>query len=326
MLKNLPKTTRDDLLIGYEHSDDAAVIKLTDDIAVIQTIDFFPSMVTEPELFGQIAAANALSDVYAMGGTPVCALNVAMFPQNGNFDILHAILVGGTKKVVEAGAALVGGHTVDNKVPIYGLSVMGTVHPKRLWANSTAAVGDVLFLTKPLGIGLITGAYNAGEISSAAFDKAVSQMVTLNKYAADVLHSLDQDGKTVVTACTDVTGFGLLGHALEMLGKDNSGTKSLRLYRDGIPYIQESYEAAKEFLITGGAQNNRQFVGDAVRFDFDDYAYEEILFDPQTSGGLLFAVAAKDAGTVQSAFDSAHVPVRQIGSVENYQDKKIIVQ
>ena len=322
-MQDIPKTFHPGLLIGYEHSDDAAVIKLSDDIAAIQTLDFFPSMVSDPLLFGRIAAANALSDVYAMGGEPVCALNIVAFPEKENFEILKKILIGGAEKVREAGAALVGGHTINDSQPKYGLSVMGTVHPKKIWANCSTQPGDVLFLTKRLGIGIVMGAYNVGEMDKRSFDEAVAQMTLLNKYAAEVLHELPViDGNEPVHACTDVTGFGLLGHLSEMIDE----TKTVRLKRDAIPFIKASYGAAKEFLVTGGGQNNRNFLNGKVRFDFDDYAFEEILFDPQTSGGLIFSVGRELANTVKSLFAEKNVTVWEIGKIENFAGCSIIVE
>lgn len=323
ILKDIPKTFHPGLLVGYDHSDDAAVIKVSEDLAVIQTLDFFPSMVADPLIFGRVAATNSLSDVYAMGGVPVCALNIVCFPETENLEILKQILIGGAEKVGEAGAALVGGHTIDDPKPKYGLSVMGTVHPKKYWANCTTEVGDVLFLTKPLGIGIVMGAYNVGEMDKRSFDAAVVHMTTLNKYAAEVLHSLPNvDGKSAVHACTDVTGFGLLGHLSEMVDE----TKTIRVQHELVPYIKASYGAAREFLVTGGGQNNRNFLGSDVRFEFDDYAIEEILFDPQTSGGLIFSVGKDLVNTVKSSFAEKNVPVWEIGRVEKFAGVKIIVE
>lgn len=319
----MPKTFHPNLLVSYEHSDDAAVIKLTDEIAAIQTLDFFPPMLSDPEVFGEVAAANALSDVYAMGGVPICALNIAAFPENGNFAVFEKILTGGAHKVQEAEAALVGGHTISDSQPKYGLSVMGTVHPKKIWTNCSVQAGDVLFLTKPLGVGIVVSAYNVGEMDEQSFREAVTQMTTLNKYAAEVLHELERvKGDGVIHACTDVTGFGFLGHLSEML----AGTKTARVDSKKVPYINASYGAAKEFLVTGGGQKNRNFLGERIRFDCNDYALEEILLDPQTSGGLIFAVAAEDVQTTKELFAAAQVPVWEVAYVENYNGTEIIVE
>lgn len=310
-------------MVGYEHSDDAAVIKLTEDIAVIQTLDFFPAMVSDPEIFGEVAATNALSDVYAMGGIPVCALNITTFPENGDFGILQKILLGGTKKVGEAEAALVGGHTISDVQPKYGLSVMGTVHPKKIWTNCGTQVGDVIFLTKQLGVGIVVSAYSVGEMDEESFKEAINQMTMLNKYAAEVLHELQSlKGDGSVHACTDVTGFGFLGHLAEMVGN----SKTARIYSEKVPYIKSSYHAAKEFLVTGGAQKNRNFLGDKLRFEFDDYAIEEILLDPQTSGGLIFSVGAENAKLVSELFAKAKVSAWEVGRIEEYSGVSIIVE
>lgn len=291
---------------------------MTEDLALIQTLDFFPSMVSDPLLFGRIAATNALSDVYAMGGEPVCALNIVTFPENGNFELLKKILIGGTEKVRESGAVLVGGHTITDSNPKYGLSVLGRVHPKKIWQNCNTQIGDTLFLTKKLGVGLVVSAYNVGEMDEISFSEAVTSMTTLNKYAAEVLHTQELDNE--VHACTDVTGFGLLGHLSEMLGD----SKTAHIHVDAIPYIKSSYTAAREFLITGGAQQNRNFLRDTVHFAFDDYGIEEILFDPQTSGGLLFSVSQSVANTVHALFKEKKVPVWEIGTITSRSKYTII--
>ena len=320
LLKTLPKTSHEGLLVGFDSSDDAAVIQLTPDIAVIQTLDFFPPMVTDPTLFGQIAAANALSDVYAMGGEPVCAMNIVCYPEEATRDnayaALQSILTGGAEKVKEAGAALVGGHSIHDPKIKYGLSVMGTIHPERIWRNNTPQAGDVLFLTKKLGIGIITTAYSAGEVSRAAFDEAAASMTYLNKYAAEVLRNFD------VHACTDVTGFGLSGHLSEMTGTDFTA----RLDASHIPYIEAAYQAADEFLLTAGGQRNRNFAQGKIHFDIKDFALEEIIFDPQTSGGLLFAVSPAEAEKIKPAFAEAGISLFQIGTIESRADYPIVVR
>lgn len=279
-------------------------------------------MVSDPEIFGQVAATNALSDVYAMGGVPVCALNITAFPEAGNFEILEKILTGGAKKVGEANAALVGGHTISDQQPKYGLSVMGTVHPKKIWTNCGTQTGDILFLTKPLGIGIIVSAYNVGEMDKSSFYEAVKLMTTLNKYAAEVLHKLERiKGFGSIHACTDVTGFGFLGHLAEMVGNE----KTARIDSKKVPYIKSSYNAAKEFLVTGGGQKNRNFLGERLYFGFSDYALEEILLDPQTSGGLIFSVAPENGDLVMQLFENAKLPVWNVGYIEKYCGRSIIV-
>lgn len=309
LLKTLPKTSYEGLLVGFDSSDDAAVIQMTEDLAVIQTLDFFPPMVTDSALFGQIAAVNALSDVYAMGGEPVCAMNIVCYPEEATHEnayaVLQKILTGGAEKVKEAGAALVGGHSIHDPKIKYGLSVMGKVHPGRIWQNNTPQAGDILFLTKKLGIGIITTGYSAGEVSRSAFDEAAASMTYLNKYPAEIMRNFN------IHACTDVTGFGLSGHLLEMTGTSFTA----RLVSTNIPYIEAAYQAANEFLLTAGGQRNRNFAQGKITFSRKDFALEEIVFDPQTSGGLLFAVSPAEAEKIRKAFAQAGVNVWEIGTV-----------
>ncbi len=318
LLKSLPKTPYPGLLVGFDSSDDAAVIKMTDDLAIIQTLDFFPPMLSDPYIFGQVAATNALSDVYAMGGETVCALNIVCYPEESDEDsysALQKILQGGTEKVKEAGAALAGGHSIHDPKPKYGLSVMGKVHPDKIWKNNAPKNGDILFLTKKLGVGIITTAYSVGEVSEEAFKEACNSMTTLNKYSADIMRNYE------IHSCTDVTGFGLVGHLLEMTGKELTAV----LESDKIPYIKSAYNAAKEFLITAGGQRNRNFSKDKILFKEKDFALEEILFDPQTSGGLLFSVDEETAEKIEKDFEKAPPPLWKIGKFTNKAEKTIIV-
>lgn len=281
ILNSLPRPKQSDrLLVGYNSDDDAAVYRIDDDTAIIQTLDFFPSMVTDPYLFGQIAATNALSDVFAMGGDVITCLNIVCFPEDSNMQVLEKILKGGAEKVKEAGGILAGGHSIHDHRPKYGLSVMGKVAPDKILRNDQVKDGDVLILTKPLGVGMVVSAYNAKQTSDQAYEAAVSSMTTLNKYAADIMREYPVD------SCTDVTGFGLAGHLTEML----HGQYQATLSAENIPMIPEAYECGGEFLTTAGGQRNRDFIGDRIKMTFDDYALEEVLFDPQTSGGLLIAV------------------------------------
>ncbi|MEL3906702.1 MAG: selenide, water dikinase SelD [Treponema sp.] len=308
LLKTLPKTSYPGLLVGFDSSDDAAVIQMTEDLAVIQTLDFFPPMVTDSGLFGQIAAANALSDVYAMGGEPVCAMNIVCYPEESHenaYSVLQKILTGGAEKVKEAGAALVGGHSIHDPKIKYGLSVMGKVHPRKIWQNNTPQAGDILFLTKKLGIGIITTGYSAGEVPRSAFDEAAASMTALNKYPAEIMRNF------CIHACTDVTGFGLSGHMLEMTGTDFTAC----LCAHNIPYIGAAYQAANEFLLTAGGQRNRNFAQGKILFRGTDFALEEIIFDPQTSGGLLFAVSPAEAEKIRDAFAQARVNLWEIGTL-----------
>lgn len=251
VLGRLPKFHEDNLLVGFETSDDAAVYKLSDDTAVIQTLDFFTPVVDDPYTFGQIAAANALSDVYAMGGEPKIALNIVCFPGKLDPDYLGEILQGGAEKVLESGAVLVGGHSIQDDVPKYGLSVMGLVHPNRIYKNFGCKKGDVLILTKQLGSGIVNTAVKAQMASEAAGKEAVAVMTQLNKKAREILD------KFTIHACTDVTGFGLLGHCGEMASASRA---KIELWPKDIAYIEGAKEYAQMGLIPGGAYRNRNHV------------------------------------------------------------------
>lgn len=316
VLEKLPRGTDPNLLVGFDSSDDAAVYQLTEDLAVAQTLDFFPPMVEDPYLFGNIAAANALSDIYAMGGEVKTALNIVCFPEKMDLNILGKILQGGSEKVVEAGGILVGGHSIDDSDVKYGLSVMGTVHPKKIWKNNTCHEGDRLILTKPLGVGIVTTANRVGEGSKESMDMAIRSMTTLNKYAAEIFK------KYRIHGCTDVTGFGFLGHLQEMLGDEfGAVVDSLQL-----PYIPESVHYANEFFLTAAAQRNRNHVGDRVQFEHVPFAMEEILFDPQTSGGLMVSLPAEDAELAIQEIKRLGLPCGIVGTITRKHDRKIIVR
>ena len=316
IIEKLPKESHEDLLVGFEASDDAAVIKVSEDLALVQTLDFFPAMVSDPYLFGKIAAANALSDVYAMGGEVISALNIVCFPESEDIQILEEILLGGSEKVAEAGGILAGGHSIHDSLTKYGLSVTGKVNPDKILKNNVCQLGDCLILTKPLGVGIITTAYSVGEVSEEAFEKAVESMETLNKYAAQI-------GKGyTVHSCTDITGFGLLGHLSEMLGDRYSAEIESR----AIPILPEAYQCAKEFLMTAGGQRNRNHLSDRVKFTNDDFAMEEILFDPQTSGGLLFSVPEKEVKRFLKELKGLELPSACIGKIIEKQEVDIIVR
>lgn len=296
ILSKLPPSADPNLLVGFDSSDDAAVYRLSDELAFISTVDFFPPMVEDPYLFGQIAAANALSDIYAMGGVPKTALNLLCFPEKADANLIGRILEGGSQKVTEAGAVLAGGHSIMDEGIKYGLSVTGLVHPDKIWKNNDCREGDLLLLTKPLGTGILCTAQRlrvfdsapAGKTSASPFYQAVRSMTTLNRYAAEIL--LDYP----VHACTDVTGFGLLGHLSEML----SDRFSAVLHKDGLPLLPEALNLAEQFYITAAGQRNRSHLENRISFSEPDFSLEEILYDPQTSGGLLAALpptAAQEA-------------------------------
>ena len=317
ILSRLPKGPADEqLLVGYDSKDDAAVYQVSSDTAIVQTLDFFPPMVDDPYLFGQIAAANALSDIYAMGGEVKTELNIVCFPEHMNLNILGEILRGGSEKVIEAGGVLAGGHSIADADVKYGLSVMGTVHPDQLYANNRGKSGDMLILTKKLGVGIICTANRVKEASQKAMDEAVRSMTTLNRYAAEICR------KYPVHACTDVTGFGFLGHLHEML--DNRLSCVIDVER--IPYIEEARQYADEFLLSAAGQRNRNFVQDHVTFEQIPFAMEEILFDPQTSGGLLLAVDPALAAELEEELQKAGLPARIVGKFLEKQEQEIMVR
>ena len=291
-MADLPKISDPRILVGFESSDDACVYKLTDDIAIINTVDFFPPIVDDPYMFGQIAAANALSDVYAMGGQPKLAMNLLTFP-NGKLplDAVKGILEGGNDKVCEAGATIVGGHSIDDKEPKYGLSVTGFAHPDNILSNSAVA-GDLLVITKKIGTGVLTTAAKVDLLSEEENAEIESVMAFLNKYAWEAMQGVKVDG------CTDITGFGLMGHAAEMA---RAGGVTLELYSHKVPVFPKALEMASMGIIPAGAYRNMDYVGSEVMEflskdpDGDPQlrALIDCLYDPQSSGGLL--IAAKES-------------------------------
>lgn len=317
VLEKLPKGPRDpDLLVGFDSKDDGAVYRLTDDIAIVQTLDFFPPMVDNPYTFGRIAAANALSDIYAMGGEVRTALNIVCFPQDGDLNQLGEMLRGGAEQVAAAGGTLVGGHSIADEGVKYGLSVTGVVHPQKLYANNGGRPGDHLVLSKALGTGLICSAARVGETTDEALECAVTSMTTLNRGAAQALK-----GHTV-HACTDVTGFGLLGHLHEMM----DGKLSCTLHVRAVPALPDALRCAEEFLLTAAAQRNRNHVSPFVTFGPEvTFAQEELLFDPQTSGGLLAAVPGEEAEQLVEELQALGLPAADIGVIEEKREREITV-
>ncbi|MGF6906106.1 selenide, water dikinase SelD [Fusobacterium sp. PH5-44] len=306
VLKKIPKKMDANLLVGYESSDDACVYKLTDDLALVQTLDFFPPIVEDPYIFGQIAATNALSDIYAMGGEVKTALNIVCFPEKMDLNILGEILRGGSDKVIEAGGVLAGGHSITDIDVKYGLSVTGIINPKKIYKNNTSKAGDHLILTKPLGVGIIMTAMRIGVASKESVENAIKYMTTLNKYSAERL--LDYN----INACTDVTGFGFLGHLNEMIGNENSAI----IYSENIPYIKESLSYANEFFLTGAAQRNRNHLKNRVEFgEGVSFGMEEILFDPQTSGGLIISVSKNESEALLKDISLLGLPCGIVGEI-----------
>ncbi len=304
------------LLVGFDRSDDASVYKISDDLALVQTVDFFPPIADDPYTFGAIAATNALSDVYSMGGDPKLALNIMAVPEDMPKETVHEILRGGYDKVYEAGALITGGHSIYDEEPKYGLAVTGFVHPDRVLTNSGARPGDVLLLTKPVGIGVLTSAMKAQLLSPETEEFAFRLMTTLNKSAKDAMVKYD------VHACTDVTGFGLMGHLLEMAqGSD----VQVRVDIDGIDMIPEALEFARMGVLPAGMYRNRSFAEESVELVNIPLEKADLLFDPQTSGGLLICVSPEDADALWEELKTCVPSAQRIGRVYPYTDGKRIV-
>ncbi len=297
------------LLVGFDKSDDASVYKVSDDLAIVQTVDFFPPIHDDPYTFGQIAAANALSDVYAMGGEPRLALNVMAIPKDMPSEAVHELLRGGYEKAYEAGAIITGGHSILDDEPKYGLAVTGFVHPDRVLTNSGARPGDVLLLTKPLGIGILTTAAKVDMATPESAELAVRLMTTLNKGARDAMV------KYRVHACTDVTGFSLMGHGLEMAqGSD----VEMHIDVDAVDLIPEAVELARIGILPEGMYRNRSFAQPYVDPGQVELARQDVLYDPQTSGGLLIAVDPADADALFAELREAVPSAQRIGTVGEY--------
>lgn len=306
------------LIVGYDKSDDASVYVITDEVALVQTTDFFPPIVDDPYLFGQIAAANALSDVYAMGGEPRTALNIMCLPESMDKHTVHEILRGGYAKAYEAGAIITGGHTIHGAEPIYGLAVAGFVHPDKVLTNSGARPGDVLLLTKPLGVGVITTAAKADLVEAPVLDRIYRQMATLNKAARDMLVNYP------VHSCTDVTGFALLGHSFEMA--QGSGC-TLHIRAHAVPFHPEALELARMGFIPAGAYRNREYAQAGVQVSGKvEQALEDLFYDPQTSGGLLAAVPEECAEECLNRLLAAGVEAACIGYVTEQQEAAVCLE
>lgn len=307
------------LIVGYDKSDDASVYVITEDTALVQTTDFFPPIVDDPFLYGQIAAANALSDVYAMGGTPRLALNIMCLAERMEKETVQEILRGGYEKAYEADTIITGGHTIQGAEPIYGLAVSGFVHPKKVLTNSGAKPGDVLILTKPLGIGILTTAAKAELVEQPVLDRIYQQMATLNKTARNIMV------KYGVHSCTDVTGFSLIGHGYEMA--QGSGC-TIHIMTDQVPYHPEAYEMASMGMIPAGAYRNRAYAEAGVAVSRKDIplAMQDILYDPQTSGGLLMAVPEQEAEQCLRELQDSIPVAAKIGYVTKMQDREICLE
>lgn len=314
LLGDMPVRADENLLVGFDRSDDASVYRISDTLALVQTMDFFPPIVDDPYTFGQIAATNALSDVYAMGGEPKLALNMLCVPESMPQEAVRAILAGGYDKVYEAGAIIAGGHSIFDDVPKYGLSVTGFVHPDRLLKNVGARAGDALILTKPLGVGVLTTAHKAGLLDQAGLSRAVELMTTLNKSARDVIVNYR------IHACTDVTGFGLMGHLLEMM--QGSDTAAI-VETESVDFLEGAPAFARMGLIPEGAYRNRAFAGPFADEGKAPLDRVDLLYDPQTAGGLLVAVDRQDAAALMQALKGCVPSAQCIGVVTEKGGKAI---
>jgi len=311
--------TDSNLIVGVESADDAGVYKITDDLAIVQTVDFFTPIVDDPYWFGQIAAANALSDIYAMGGTPKTAMNLVAFPvKDMDISILRQIIQGGVDKMNEAGVVLVGGHSVEDKELKYGLSVTGFIRPDRVLTKKNLQMGDCLILTKPLGTGIINTAIKGGLASKEIIDTVTQLMATLNRDAAEVMQDYP------VHACTDITGFGLLGHIVEMVKDSGLG---IRIYAESIPILSETLNYAGMGLMPAGAYKNREFYEPFVEMlPTVDRLVQDVLYDPQTSGGLLICLDRDNAdGLLQLLKEKDIHGAAMIGEVVSEPKGKIVI-
>lgn len=318
-MRHLPQSVPDpNLLVGLDTSDDAGVYKINDDTALVQTLDYFTPIVDDPYMFGQIGAANSLSDVYAMGGKPITVMNIVGFPINTlDQSVLADILSGASDKVAESGAALVGGHSIDDQEPKFGQSVTGTVHPDRIISNAGAKPGDRLILTKPIGVGILTTAIKRDLLAKDELNEVMDTMATLNKYAAETMANYS------VNACTDVTGFGLLGHSLEIA---QGGQVGITISSKDVPVLTKTRELAEQNVIPGGTRGNHQWLSD--RIDYDDAISDIdqlILCDAVTSGGLLISVPEAQAESLQHELRENNVQSAIIGEVTSEHSGRIKV-
>jgi selenide,water dikinase len=320
-LRRLPRQTDPNVLVGFETSDDAGVYLLDGKTALVQTVDFFSPIVDDPRTFGEIAAANSLSDIYAMGGRPISALSLVGFPEKGDPEILGEILQGGLAKMMEAKCTVIGGHSVRNEDVLFGYSVTGLIDPNCVWKNVGARPGDTLLFTKPLGTGVISTALKKEKARTESVKAAIKSMSTLNRAAAEALQEIQAQEKwqDAIHAVTDITGFGLLGHAREMaLGNPAHGIQpvSFEIEHQAFSYLPGAVEAAKEGHLPGGLKSNREFAGACAEFAGNvPQEFRDLLFDPQTSGGLLVAIRAEAAGETLYAMERHGVAGRSVGAV-----------
>ena len=313
VLSKLPKQNSENVIVGFETSDDAGVFRLNDDLALVQTVDFFTPVADEPEIYGQIAAINSLNDIYAMGGTPLTALSLVCYPQKGDWDVLGQILLGGQKMMNAENVVVLGGHSVDDQEMKFGYSVTGIIDPKRVVKNSGAKSGDVLVLTKPIGTGVINTGIKFEKASKRAQEAALKTMTTSAREASKEMQELG------VNSCTDITGFGLLGHAFEMA---KASHVTLKIESSKVPLLPDVLDLIQQKMLTRGDRNNRVYVGETI--DIDNRVSNEMqsaLYDPQTAGGLLISLEESKAETLIKKLGTAVI----IGRVENFGGKLIEV-
>ena len=309
VLSKLPKQNSENVIVGFETSDDAGVFRLTDDIALVQTLDFFTPVADDPETYGRVAAINSLNDVYAMGGTPISALSIVCYPQKGDWDVLGQILAGGQKAMNDEGVVVIGGHSVDDKEMKFGYAVTGVIHPNKVFTNAGAKPGDVLILTKAIGTGAINTAVKRGLASGEAEAAAIAAMTTSAAAASKVMQTVGAN------ACTDVTGFGLLGHAYEMA---KASGVTLNIASKAVPLLPDVLELISEGMLTRGDKNNRVYVGETVRIQAGvSGETQSALFDPQTAGGLLISLPESNAAAFLHAVESSTV-IGSVSAPSNY--------
>jgi selenide,water dikinase len=303
-----------DVLVGFETSDDAGVFRLTDTLALVQTVDFFTPIADEPEIYGRIAAVNSLNDVYAMGGVPISALSIVCYPQKGDWEVLGEIILGGQKALNEENVVILGGHSVDDQEIKFGYAVTGTIDPKKIVKNSGARAGDVLILTKPIGTGVISTGIKFEKVSEKTKEAALKTMTTSAREASKIMQEIGANG------CTDITGFGLLGHAYEMAKASNV---TLKIESGKVPLLPDVLDLIEQKMLTRGDKNNRAYVGDTVKFKNEiSKEIQSALFDPQTAGGLLISLKADEA----EHFISKVADAKIIGRVESYKEFLIEVE
>ncbi|MBK8465729.1 MAG: selenide, water dikinase SelD [Chloracidobacterium sp.] len=299
VLSKLPAQNNENVIVGFDHADDAGVFRLSNDTALVQTLDFFTPVADEPEMYGQIAAINSLNDVYAMGGTPLTALSIVCYPQKGDWDVLGQILAGGQKAMNAAGVVVIGGHSVDDKEMKFGYSVTGIVHPDKVITNAGAKPGDILILTKPIGTGAINTAIKHGKASGETEAAAIKAMTTSAAAASKVMQSVGAN------ACTDVTGFGLMGHAFEMA---KASDVTLNIDSKAVPLLPDVLELISQGMLTRGDKNNRVYVGETVRIQTSvSSEMQSALYDPQTAGGLLISMPEAKAAAFLSEIEGAAI-------------------